>query len=89
MLDVGRGFVAEVCDGHSCGHIDRCQAPQDDDGKETGHGEDDEGVADLGDGADEHDDGEQEEHAQAPHSDGPQELINTLNADIDFVDRDP
>ena len=83
MLDVGHWFVAEVCSGHSCGHKDRCQAPQDDDSKETGHGEDNEGVADLGDGADELDDGEQEEHAQAPHSDGPQELINTLNADID------
>lgn len=70
-LDGGRGLGAEVSDGHRRGHIDRGQRPEEDHGKEAAHGEDHEGVADPADGADGHNNGEQEEHAQEPHGDRP------------------
>ena len=48
-----------------------------DDGEQGAHAEDYQGVADVAESADEHDDGEQEEDAQQPHGDRPKKLFNT------------
>ena len=77
MLDVRRWFVTKVSNGHSCGHIKGCQDPEEDHREETAPGEDDQGVLDVTEGADEHDDGEQEENSQEPHGDRPKQLFNS------------
>ena len=69
--------MTEVSHGHCCGHIDRGQAPEQDDGEQGAHAEGYQGVADVAESADEHDDGEQEEDAQQPHGDRPKKLFNT------------
>ena len=62
VLDPGCGLVAEVGQGHGRGHVHGGQQPQEDDGEEAAHGEQDQDAAGVDDRAHEQEQAEQHEH---------------------------